>query len=175
MGPRWAQDGPNLAQHGPKGGPSIGDGPRYRQHSLNMSAMLPTLTSGRRPRARVLPGRPSVVTEGFIRWPPLPPSTSYLPLPDSGSRPVHARSTIIPVIYSVFCVWCSKNIVFYRVLWPSPSPGFILATLKTVGFSWFWVFGRGPERKTGHLDGLGANIGPTSAKMWATWVNIRLR
>ena len=26
-----------------------------------------------------------------------------------------------------------------------------------------------------HLDGLGANIGPTSAKMWATWVNIRLR
>ena len=33
----------------------------------------------------------------------------------------------------------------------------------------------GPERKTGHLDGLGVNIGPTSAKMWATWVNIRLR
>ena len=31
-----------------------------------------------------------------------------------------------------------------------------------MGFSWFWVFGRGPERKTGHLghlDGLGANIG----------------
>ena len=89
--------------------------------------------------------------------------------------PPHPRPTIIVVIYSVFCVWCSKNIVFYRVLWPSPSPGFILATLKTMGFSWFWVLGRGPERKTGHLDGLGANIGPTSAKMWATWVNIRLR
>ena len=44
--------------------------------------------------------------------------------------PVHARSTIIVVIYSAFCVWCSKNVVFYRVLWPSPSPGFILATLK---------------------------------------------
>ena len=29
--------------------------------------------------------------------------------------------------------------------------------------------------KLEHLDGLGANIGPTSAKMWATWVNIRLR
>ena len=43
-----------------------------------------------------------------------------------------------------------------------------------MGFSRFWVLGRGPERKTGHLDGLGANIGPTSAKMWATWVNIRL-
>ena len=92
-----------------------------------------------------------------------------------GSRPVHARSTIIPVIYSVFCVWCSKNIVFYRVLWPSPSPGFILATLKNHGFFMVWVLGRGPERKTGHLDGLGANIGPTSAKMWATWVNIRRR
>ena len=44
------------------------------------------------------------------------------------SIPPHPRSTIIVVIYSVFCVWCSKNIVFYRVLWPSPSPGFILAT-----------------------------------------------
>ena len=42
-------------------------------------------------------------------------------------------------------------------------------------FHGFWVLGRGPERKTGHLDGLGANIGPTSATMWATWVNIRLR
>ena len=40
-----------------------------------------------------------------------------------------------------------------------------------------WVFhlGRGPERKIWRLDGLGVNIGPTSAKMWATWVNIRLR
>ena len=46
---------------------------------------------------------------------------------------------------------------------------------KTMGFSWFWVLGRGPERKTGHLAGLGANIGPTSTKMWATWVNIRLK
>ena len=51
----------------------------------------------------------------------------------------HPRSTIIVVIYSVFCVWCSKNIVFYRVLWPSPSPGFILATLKNHGF--FMVLG----------------------------------
>ena len=52
---------------------------------------------------------------------------------------VHPRSTIIPVIYSAFCVWCSKNIVFYRVLWPSPSPGFISATLKNHGF--FMVLG----------------------------------
>ena len=54
--------------------------------------------------------------------------------------------------------------------------GFHLGDVKkTMGFSWFWVLGRNPERKTGHLAGLGANIGPTSAKMWATWVNIRLR
>ena len=34
-----------------------------------------------------------MVTEGYIRLPPLPPThlllTSYLPLPDSGSPPVH--------------------------------------------------------------------------------------
>ena len=92
------------------------------------------LKSGRRPRGR---GpwhcrRPSVVTEGYIRLPPLPPTHLV-------SIRVHPRSTIIPVIYSVFCVWCSKNIVFYRVLWPSPSPGFILATLKNHGF--FMVLG----------------------------------
>ena len=76
--------------------------------------------------------RLSVVTEGYIRLPPLPPTHLV-------SIRVHPRSTIIPVIYSVFCVWCSKNIVFYRVLWPSPSPGFILATLKNHGF--FMVLG----------------------------------
>ena len=59
--------------------------------------------------------------------------------------PPHPRSTIIVVIYSVFCVWCSKNIVFYRVLWPSPSPGFILATLKNHGF--FMVLG--PRKGSG--------------------------
>ena len=60
-----------------------------------------------------------------------PPRTYLRPIPP---RP---RSTIIVVIYSVFCVWCSKNIVFYKVLWP--SPGFILATLKNHGF--FMVLG----------------------------------
>ena len=70
-----------------------------------------------------------------------PPAADRLcPIPVHGCPiPVHARSTIIVVIYSVFCVWCSKNIVFYRVLWPSPSPGFILATLKNHGF--FMVLG----------------------------------
>ena len=65
-------------------------------------------------------------------WTPLPPTHLV-------SIPVHSRPTIIVVIYSVFCVWCSKNIVFYRVLWPSPAPDFILATLKNHGF--FMVLG----------------------------------
>ena len=74
--------------------------------------------------------RPSVVTEGYIRLPPLPPTTSCR----FRFTVARFRFTIIVAIYSVFCVWCSKNIVFYRVLWPSPSPGFILATLKNHGF-----------------------------------------
>ena len=68
-------------------------------------------------------------------WPPLPPTTSCR----FRFTVARFRFTIIVVIYSVFCVWCSKNIVFYRVLWPSPSPGFILATLKNHGF--FMVLG----------------------------------
>ena len=70
-----------------------------------------------------------------IRLPPLPPTTSCRPRADSGSPAPEP----CPVIYSVFCVWCSKTIVFYRVLWPSPSPGFTLATLKNNGF--FMVLG----------------------------------
>ena len=86
--------------------------------------------SGRRPgRGPWHCRRPSVVTEGYIRLPPLPPTAIH----------AHIRSTIIVVIYSVFCVWCAKNIVFYGVLWPSPSPGFISATLKNHGF--FMVLG----------------------------------
>ena len=101
---------------------------------LGSAAGAAALKSGRRPRGRS-PWhcrRPSVVTEGYIRLPPLPPTHLV-------SIRVHPRSTIIPLIYSVFCVWCSKHIVFYRVLWPSPSPGFILATLKNHGF--FMVLG----------------------------------
>ena len=111
--------------------------------------------------ARGIAGGLRLVTEGYIRLPPLPPThlllTSYLPLPDSGSPPVYDYRCNLQFI----CVRRSKNIVFYRVSWPSPSPDFILATLKTMGFSWFWVFGRGPERKIGHLDGLGVNMGLT--------------
>ena len=87
----------------------------------------------RAPAPRPCPRRrPSVVTEGYIRLPPLPPTHLVL-------TSCRFRFTIIVVIYSVFCVWCSKNIVFYRFLWPSPSPGFTLATLKNHGF--FMVLG----------------------------------
>ena len=97
--------------------------------------------SGRRPRGR---GpwhcrRPSVVTEGYIRSPPLPPThlllTSYLPLPDSGSPPVYDYRCNLQCI---LCAAFKKN-RFYRVSWPSPSPDFILATLKNNGF--FMVLG----------------------------------
>ena len=67
----------------------------------------------------------------------------YTAAPPAADRlcpiPVHPRPTIIVVIYSVFCVWCSKNIVFYRVLWPSLATDFVLATLKNDGF--FMVLG----------------------------------
>ena len=57
------------------------------------------LKSGRRPRGRspCPRRRPSVVTEGYIRSPPLPPT-------HLASKRVHPRVTIIVVIYSVFCV-----------------------------------------------------------------------
>ena len=115
--------------------------PRLRPRTwtwITPNAYLPRVCFGRRPAVRCKPHksgrrprgrgpwhcrRPSVVTEGYIRLPPLPPTGS-----------ARFSPTIIVVIYSVFCVWCSKNIVFYRVLWPSPSPGFILATLKNHGF-----------------------------------------
>ena len=117
----------------------------YIRSLWNLSSMMqkrPTTTGvggrGRSPLIRAPAPRPcpcrrpSVVTEGYIRLPPLPPTHLV-------SIPVHPVFTIIVVIYSVFCVWCSKNIVFYRVLWPSPSPDFISATLKNHGF--FMVLG----------------------------------
>ena len=77
-----------------------------------------------------------MVTEGYIRWPPLPPTTSYLPRVDSGSPPTHDyRCNLQCILRVVF----KKHRFFYRVLWPSPSPGFILATLKNHGF--FMVLG----------------------------------
>ena len=49
--------------------------------------------------------RPSVVTEGYIRLPPLPPTHLVL-------TSCRFRFTIIVVIYRAFCVWCSKTSFF---------------------------------------------------------------
>ena len=50
--------------------------------------------------ARGMPGGPSVVTEGYIRARPLPPTLG----PKTGGLPRHFRFTEAPVIYSVSCV-----------------------------------------------------------------------
>ena len=134
--------------------------------------------SGRRPRGRS-PWhcrRPSVGNRRLYAWTPLPPThlvlTSYLPPPDSGSLPTHDYRCSLQ---------CILRVVFKKHRFLQGFVAFAVSRIsswrrsKTMGFSWFWVLGRGPERKTRHLDGLGANIGPTSAKLWATWVNIRLR
>ena len=89
-----------------------------------------------------------MVTEGYIRSRPLPPTTSYLlPGVDPVSIPVHPRPTIIRVIYSVFCGWCSKNIVFYRVSGPSAAQKLHLGDVKNVGFSIVLALRGGKNRK----------------------------
>ena len=113
-----------------------------------------------------------MVTEGYIRLPPLPPTHLV-------SIPVHGCP--IPVHDYRCNLQCILRVVFKKHRFLQGFVAFAVSRFhlgdvkKPWVFSWFWVLGRGPERKTGHLDGLGANIGPTAAKMWATWVNIRLR
>ena len=71
-----------------------------------------------------------------------------LAAPAADPPPVHPRRTIILVIYSVFCVWCSKNIVFYRVSGPSAAQNCTLAMLKNVGFSTVFALrgGKNPQK-----------------------------
>ena len=76
--------------------------------------------SGRRPRARVLAGGLRLVTEGYIRSRPLPP-TLLLDLAYTPARPpVDPRPNpvdrFICILRRMF-----KNIGFYSVLWPSAS------------------------------------------------------
>ena len=142
----WANLGPRQGQNCVQIGPtSANNNNTNNNHNNNNHHNLgprqgQTCAQIRAPAPHPCPcRRPSVVTEGYIRLPPCRRPTSYLPRTYLCPIPVHPRSTIIVVIYSVFCVRRSKNIVFNRVLWPSPSPDFILATLKNHGF--FMVLG----------------------------------
>ena len=77
------------------------------------------LQSGRRPRARSLAGGLRLVTEGYIRSPPLPPTllldrgdTPARPPVDPRSTPAQIRSTDL----YVSCAGCSKNVQKHRFL-----------------------------------------------------------
>ena len=84
-----------------------------------------------------------MVTEGYIRLPPLPPTTSYLPRVDPVSIPVYDyRCNLQCILLLVF-----KNIVFYRVSGPSAAQNCTLAMLKTVVFSIVFALKGGKNRK----------------------------
>ena len=77
------------------------------------------LKSGRRPRARVLAGGLRLVTEGYIRSPPLPPTLlldlAYTPArPPPDPRPTLARIRSTDLYVS--CAGCSINVQNHRVL-----------------------------------------------------------
>ena len=69
-----------------------------------------------------------MVTEGYIRLPPLPPT--HLVLTSGQFCP-----TFIVVIYNVFCVCCSKNMVFLQGFVAFDVLGFHLGDVKKL-----WVF-----------------------------------
>ena len=109
-----------------------------------------------------------MVTEGYIRSPTLPWTTSYLPRTYLRPFPVHPRRTIILVIYSVFCVWCSKNIVFLQGFGPFGGAELPLGDVKKCGFFHSFCFaGRKKSSKIVSEDVFnisGGNIGPTQAQ-----------
>ena len=94
-----------------------------------------------------------MVTEGYTRVPPPPPtvgvSTACRPLPDGVSTACRRLPCNLQCILRVGF----KNIVFYGVSGPSPATAAILAMLKNVGF--FMVLGSREGKKTekSHLEG----------------------
>ena len=78
------------------------------------------LKSGRRPRARVLAGGLRLVTEGYIRSPPLPP-TLLLDRGETPCRPPPKSARQIYMYLALDVRKMFKNIVFYSVSWPSAS------------------------------------------------------
>ena len=114
LGPRCAPDSLFAQHRATRTSFRHHQGPVYAPDSLTCTRPSPTQTQvGRRPavrrkplnpgaghEARALPGGPSVVTEGYRRSGPLPPTL----VPKTGGPRRHYRVTDAPVIYSVSCV-----------------------------------------------------------------------
>ena len=90
-----------------------------------LGAAGPGMRSGRRPRARSLAGGLRLVTEGYIRSPPLPPTlllsrayTSGRPQVESGRQIYMSLIFYLPDSTSMIA-HDVENIVFYSVSWPS--------------------------------------------------------
>ena len=97
-----------------------------------------------------------MVTEGYIRLPPLPPThlllTSYLPLPDSGSPPVYDYRCNLP------CILCAafKKHRFLQGFVAFAVSGFHLGDVKK---QWvFHGFGSSDGVRNGKLDILTALV-----------------
>ena len=105
------------------------------------------LKSGRRPRARVLPGGPSVTNRRLQALRTLPPTH---PRPTRGPPQKHwwlfNLQWILRVVF--------KNIGFYGVSGSSAATDLSWRCSKTVVFTWFWTPGRGKNRKSWHLEGV---------------------
>ena len=111
----WFNIGPRCAQHRPHGPNLAQPRAQYPPNSLTCARPSPTQTlvgrrpavrrkplkSGRRPRS--LPGGPSVVTEGYIRARPLPPTL----VTKTGGPPRHFLPTsgsLMPLQFTVYRV-----------------------------------------------------------------------
>ena len=138
LGPRCAPDsltllniGPTKSQRERERGRETGDRETERErgtspaHTQTQIGRRPAVRrkphkSGRRPRARSLAGGLRLVTEGYIRSPPLPPTLLF----DRGDTPARPPTKSARQIYMYLALdvrkMC-KNIVFYRVWWPSAS------------------------------------------------------
>ena len=75
------------------------DGDRDALHTGARLSSVSLKNPGAGHGARALPGGPSVVTEGYVRSRPLPPT-----LVTKTGPPRHFRVTEAPVLYSVSCV-----------------------------------------------------------------------
>ena len=94
-----------------------------------------------------------MVTEGYIRSPPLPRTTSARFRPTTDPRLYCNLQCILRVVF--------KNTVFYRVSGPSAAQTCTLAMLKNVGFSIVFALRGGKNRKKLSLKGSGTENWPS--------------